>query len=83
MALVFMARGGAYIGGGISPRILPFLLDGEFRRAFEAKAPHQDVMGAIPSFVIMRDNPALEGLGAFARTPERFAVNLSGRRWRN
>jgi len=82
MALVFMARGGAYIGGGISPRILPFMLDGEFRRAFEAKAPHEGVMAAIPSFVIMRDNPALEGLGAFARRPERFAVNLSGRRWR-
>ena len=82
MALVFMARGGAYIGGGISPRILPFMLDGEFRRAFEAKAPHQSVMAAIPSFVITRDNPALEGLAAFARRPERFAVNLSGRRWR-
>jgi hypothetical protein len=25
--------GGAYIGGGISPRILPFLQEGEFRRA--------------------------------------------------
>ncbi len=82
MALVFMARGGAYIGGGISPRILPFMVDGEFRRAFEAKAPHQSMMAAIPSFVIMRDNPALEGLAAFARGPERFAVNLAGRRWR-
>ena len=41
MALVFMARGGAYIGGGIPPRILPFMTSGEFRRAFEAKAPHR------------------------------------------
>ena len=37
MALIFMARGGAYIGGGIPPRILPFLTDGEFRRAFEER----------------------------------------------
>jgi glucokinase len=81
MALVFMARGGAYIGGGISPRILPFLADGEFRRAFETKAPHEDVMRTIPTAVIVRDNPALEGLAAFAREPGRFGVNLAGRRW--
>jgi glucokinase len=81
MALVFMARGGVYIGGGIPPRILPFLCDGEFRRAFEAKAPHQEVMAAIPSYVIVGENPALQGLAAFARTPERFGVNIAGRCW--
>ncbi len=81
IALIFMARGGAYIGGGIPPRILPFLNNGEFRRAFEAKAPHKDVMATIPTFVIVGENPALKGLAAFARMPERFGVNLSGRRW--
>jgi glucokinase len=82
MALVFMARGGVYVGGGISPRILPFLVQGEFRRAFEAKAPHEAVMKSIPSWVITRDNPAMPGLAAFAREPGRFGVSLSGRRWR-
>jgi glucokinase len=82
MALVFMARGGAYIGGGISPRILPFLREGGFRRAFEAKAPHQAVMATIPTWVITRDNPAMPGLAAFAREPGRFGVTLEGRRWR-
>ena len=82
MALVFMARGGVYIGGGIPPRILPFLTRGEFRRAFEAKAPHQEVMATIPSYVIVGENPALLGLAAFARAPERFGVNLAGRRWK-
>src|SRR5262249_27563992 len=81
MALVFMARGGAYVGGGIPPRILPFLKDGEFRRAFERKEPHRHVMEAIPTFVIVGENPALQGLAAFARAPERFGVNLAGRRW--
>jgi glucokinase len=81
MALVFMARGGAYIGGGIPPRVLPYLRDGEFRRAFEKKAPHAAVMKAIPSYVVIGENPALEGLAALARTPERFGVNLKGRRW--
>lgn len=81
MALVFMARGGVYLGGGIAPRILPFLLKSPFRQAFEAKAPHAEVMAAIPSWVIVAKNPALQGLAAFARAPERFGVNLSGRRW--
>jgi glucokinase len=77
-----MARGGVYIGGGISPRILPFLTDGEFRRAFEAHAPHESVMATIPTWVITRDSPALAGLAAFACTPARFGVTLAGRRWR-
>jgi glucokinase len=82
MALIFMARGGVYLGGGISPRILPFLQRGEFRRAFEAKAPHEALMAGIPTWVITRDNAALPGLAAFASAPERFGVSLAGRRWR-
>jgi glucokinase len=82
VTLTFMARGGAYVGGGIAPRILPFLQQGDFRRAFEQKAPHAAVMAEIPAFVIIADNPALHGLAAFARNPGRFGVNLSGRHWR-
>jgi glucokinase len=82
LALIFMARGGVYIGGGIPPRILPILSKSEFRRAFEAKAPHQEIMAAIPTFVIVDEAPALHGLAALARAPERFGVNFSGRRWR-
>jgi glucokinase len=82
MALVFMARGGVYIGGGIPPRIMPFLTRGNFRRAFEAKAPHQDVMHKIPIYVIVGQTPALVGLAAFSRAPEGYGVNLTGRRWR-
>jgi glucokinase len=81
VALTFMARGGAYVGGGIAPRILPILKAGEFRRAFEAKFPHEEVMASIPAFVIVGAHPALKGLAAFARTPSRFGVNLAGRRW--
>jgi glucokinase len=82
MALIFMARGGVYLGGGIPPRILPFLSQGEFRRAFEAKTPHAGVMAGIPTWAITRDNPALAGLAAFAGDPNRFGVALAGRRWR-
>jgi glucokinase len=81
VALTFMARGGVYIAGGIAPRILPVLLGGEFRRAFEAKAPHQELMAKIATSVIVSENPALQGLATFARSPDFFGVNLSGRRW--
>jgi glucokinase len=37
VALTFGARGGVYIAGGISPRILDFLVQSEFRNRFEAK----------------------------------------------
>ena len=81
MALVFMARGGVYIGGGIPPRILPFMSSGEFRRAFEAKAPHEDAHGRNPDLGHLAREPGAAGLAAFARTPERFGVNLAGRHW--
>ena len=82
LGLTFMAKGGVYVGGGISPRILPFLEGGSFRRAFEAKAPHEGLMRTMPSFVITRENPALVGLAAFAYRPQRYGMNLEGRRWR-
>jgi glucokinase len=82
LALVFMATGGVYVAGGIAPRLVPFLRTSEFRRAFEAKAPHQAVLADIPTWVITAEQPALVGLAAFARQPGRFAIALTGRRWR-
>lgn len=82
LALIFMARGGVFLAGGIAPRILPFLTAGSFRRAFEAKAPHGDLMAAIPTSVVIRDGAALLGLAAFAARPDRYGVALAGRRWR-
>ncbi len=82
LALVFLARGGVYVGGGIVPQLADLFHGDTFRAAFEAKAPHEAIMHAIPSFVITRDRPALEGLAALARTPTRFALSLTGRRIR-
>lgn len=82
LALIFMATGGAYVGGGIAPRILPLLEEGGFREAFEDKAPHTAILREIPTNVITAERPALAGIAAFARTPSRFSVSLDGRRWR-
>ena len=82
MALVFMAKGGVYLGGGIPEKILPALQKPEFRQAFEDKAPHGELMADIPTFVVTHPLAALAGLSAFARMPTAFGVSTDGRRWR-
>ena len=74
MAVVFMAKGGVYLGGGIPQRILPALQRPEFREAFEDKAPHGELMSTIPTFVVTHPLAALAGLSAYARAPEDFGV---------
>lgn len=80
-ALSVLARGGVYIAGGVSSHIAPFLRKGGFRAAFDAKAPHAKLMASIPVFLIHHPNPAVDGLAAYARTPDRFAVGTKGRHW--
>lgn len=82
LALVFMSRGGVYLTGGIAQKIVPALQNGRFRAAFEDKAPHSELLASIPVFVITHPMAALTGLAAYARTPARFGVETSGRRWK-
>ncbi|SMF38732.1 glucokinase [Xaviernesmea oryzae] len=81
MALIFMARGGVYLAGGISQKIIPALKGPEFRAAFEDKAPHSELMGTIPTFVVTHPQAALAGLASFARTPSAYGISMDGRRW--
>ncbi|MDF1608394.1 glucokinase [Hoeflea sp. YIM 152468] len=82
LALIFMARGGVFLAGGIAQKILPALRQPHFRAAFEDKAPHSELLGTIPTFVITHPLAALSGLAAYARTPIRFGVATEGRRWK-
>lgn len=82
LALVFMARGGVYLAGGIVQKIIPALNHPRFREAFEDKAPHNDILKKIPTFVITHPLAALHGLAAYARTPVRFGVSTKGSRWK-
>jgi glucokinase len=63
-ALFFGARGGAYIGGGIAPKIVDVLSAGPFRRAFEAKGRMKSYLAPIPAYVIMASDAALRGAAA-------------------
>ncbi len=82
MALIFMARGGVFLAGGISQKIIPALKRPEFRQAFEDKAPHSHLMKTIPTFVVTHPLAALSGLATYARTPGSFGLATEGRRWR-
>lgn len=83
IALVFKAQGGVYLAGGIAQKILPALKAGNFRAAFNDKAPHSEWMAEIPVYVITDPLGALAGLAAYARAPHTFGVETAGRRWRN
>jgi glucokinase len=62
LALTFGAKGGVYIAGGISPRILNFLAASEFRKRFEAKGRFRSYLETIPSYVIVHPAAAFLGL---------------------
>jgi glucokinase len=66
VALTVMATGGVYLGGGIAPKILPRLLDGEFMRAFTDKGRLSDVLERIPVWVILNELTALLGAARHA-----------------
>lgn len=61
-ALIYGARGGMFIGGGIAPTILPLLEKSDFRTRFEAKGRFKDYLAAIPTYVVL--NPYVAFLGA-------------------
>ncbi|MGH2506032.1 MAG: glucokinase [Ktedonobacteraceae bacterium] len=61
MALKVLATGGVYLGGGIPPRILPFLSEGRFMQSFLRKGRLSDVLIPMPVSVILNPNIALLG----------------------
>ncbi len=76
VALKVLAIGGMYLGGGIAPKILKTLQNGEFTQAFLDKGRLSPVLEAMPVRVILDDACALLGAAAFA---EARAAEISGR----
>jgi len=64
IALQFLSHGGLYLAGGIAPKILKFLQEGEFIKAFMDKGRFQEWMRQIPVHVVL--NESLPLLGALA-----------------
>lgn len=64
LALIYGARGGVYISGGIVPRFPDYVARSQFRRRFEDKGRLKQYLKAIPTAVILHPNPAMLGLAA-------------------
>ncbi len=61
LALKTRAAGGVYLGGGIAPRIIPFLEEGLFLETFRRKGPMADLLFRMPVHVIIEPRAALIG----------------------
>lgn len=61
LALLLMATGGLYVGGGIAPKLREKLTDGTFMKAFTDKGRFAGVMVSIPVHIILEDKTALFG----------------------
>jgi glucokinase len=61
LALTGFTTGGIYLGGGIPPKMLPFLKTGVFMEAFTDKGRFTGFVSRIPVYVIVNDKAALIG----------------------
>jgi glucokinase len=61
MARVTAARGGVYLGGGVSVRLADKLADGRFLRAFLDKGRNAYFVERVPVKLLLRPDTALWG----------------------
>lgn len=73
MVLKMLARGGVYIGGGIPPKILPYLQK-NFMPIFRRHQSMGQILSSVPVHVVCNTKTALYGAASFAMEK----VNLKG-----
>ncbi|HIP53034.1 MAG TPA: glucokinase, partial [Chromatiales bacterium] len=66
LALKQMATGGLYIGGGIAPKILPWMKAGGFLDALLSKGRMRPLLEQMPVRIILNDRTALFGPALYA-----------------
>jgi len=66
LALKFLALGGLYIGGGIAPKILPFLQRDAFMRSFLDKGRLKEILERVPIRISLNEETALLGAAHLA-----------------
>lgn len=75
LALKTMALGGIYIGGGIAPKILPFMRDELFMNAFADKGRFGTMLREIPVKISINTQTALLGAVHFAADHKMNGIN--------
>lgn len=71
MAMAFMARGGVWLAGGVTHKLLPLLAAGPFLAAFDAKAEHAGLVRRIPVHAAADAEVGLAGAALLARSAGR------------
>lgn len=66
LALMFRARGGVYIAGGIVPRMVDHLVQSEFQARFVTKGRYRAYLESIATAVIVNPDAAFLGLKSLA-----------------
>lgn len=66
LGLVYMATGGVYLGGGIPPKVAPFLRTPEFLEAYLNKGRLSEVVRRTPLMLIRDDRTPLLGAASIA-----------------
>ncbi|MBI3597771.1 MAG: glucokinase [Nitrospirae bacterium] len=66
LALKSLATGGVSLGGGIAPRIITKLLDGQFMKAFADKGRYASLLSPIPVRIILNETVGLLGAAWYA-----------------
>lgn len=72
LALTFGARGGAFISGGIAPRMAERLEKGAFRARFEDKGRLSGFVKEIPTSLVLHPYPAIVGAARELEQMERL-----------
>lgn len=67
LALKMLAIGGVFIGGGIAPKILKALSEGDFMKRFITKGRFTSLLLGIPVKVVLNEDTALLGAAYYAR----------------
>jgi len=61
MALTFLARGGVFLAGGVTQKLLPLIAGSPFMAQFNAKAEHEALARSIPVYAIRDPEIGLSG----------------------
>jgi glucokinase len=81
MALVFAARGGVVLAGGVLQKLLPLLDVAEFQRCFRDKSPLQELVAPMPVGILNDEYAVLQGLARIAQRPEDYSLDFAARSW--
>lgn len=69
LALTCLPFGGLFVAGGIAPKILPALLNGDFLQTFNAKGRMEPLLKRIPVHIVIHPAPGLLGAALRAARP--------------